>query len=137
MDRCELLRSAMNGSESFLDDAKKLLEEIGDGPWQPPESNSDLLESPLHFGEWFHGDETLNGIKNYELDRLTNPDGSYCKDRCGMYNSCPRIKEKDFCKDVMMYEKLKLYEDTGLTPAFVEMVFQAYLRVITKKGDNV
>ena len=70
------------------------------------------------------------------MKRLTDPNGSYCKDKCGMYNSCTRVKEKNFCRDVIMYEKLKLYENTGLTPAFVEMVFQAYLRVITKMQDG-
>ena len=136
MDRCEFLRYAMKSPDRFLKYAKILLDEVENESWKPPESNTNLLDAPLHFGEWFHGDETWNGIKNYELDRLTDPNGSYCKDKCGMYNSCTRVKEKNFCRDVIMYEKLKLYENTGLTPAFVEMVFQAYSRVITEMQDG-
>ena len=51
------------------------------------------------------------------MDRLTIPDGDYCRDVCGNANTCRRLKEgKTMCSEVARYRRLREYEDTGLSP---------------------
>lgn len=129
MERCEFLRLLMSGSEDWLEEAKVLLK---DGETELFQKLDNLATSslPVHFKDWFSGNETMSGVKHYEFDRLTDPNGTYCKNVCGMQHSCQRIERGEKCGDVDRYERLRLYENSGLTPTFVELLFQAYLRVL-------
>lgn len=49
------------------------------------------------------------------LERLTTPDGNYCRDMCGMANTCKRLKEgKQRCTNALLYERLQYYENGGV-----------------------
>lgn len=131
MNRCEFLLSVLKQPSFSESIAGDLIEELKSSQWmQLQEHNSDQFQ----ISEWILKNDTLNGVNTLELDRMTDPESSYCIDRCGMYNSCVRRNEKDYCKEVKMYERLKLYENSGLSPAFVEMVFQKYLQCLINQN---
>jgi len=55
------------------------------------------------------------------MDRLTKPNGDYCRDVCGQANTCERLEYAKRhpgtrCQDAKRYERLRQYENTGLTP---------------------
>lgn len=49
------------------------------------------------------------------MDRLTTPDGNYCRDMCGMENTCKRLKRGErICRNALIYERLQKYENGGV-----------------------
>lgn len=52
------------------------------------------------------------------MDRLTTPDGDYCRDECGQAGTCKRLECARVmgnmslrCKDALRYERLRMYEN--------------------------
>ena len=52
------------------------------------------------------------------MNRLTTPDGDYCRDVCGMANTCRRLQVARLlddlsrrCDDALRYERLRMYEN--------------------------
>lgn len=49
------------------------------------------------------------------MERLTTPDGNYCRDICGMVKTCKRLKRGELrCKNALVYERLQKYENGGV-----------------------
>lgn len=48
------------------------------------------------------------------VDRLTKPDGDYCRDICGQARFCVRYHRGDICFNSRCYERLRIYENTGV-----------------------
>lgn len=52
------------------------------------------------------------------MDRLTTPDGDYCRGECGQAGTCKRLEYARMmgdmslrCKDALRYERLRMYEN--------------------------
>jgi len=56
------------------------------------------------------------------MERLTDETGSYCRAKCGMAATCKRLREGDICQSARCYERLKQYENTGLSPQQVKQM---------------
>lgn len=73
------------------------------------------------------------------MDRLTTPDGDYCRDECGMANSCKRLRDARLlndlsrrCDDALRYDRLRMYEnieaEADAMPETVPEGTEAFLR---------
>lgn len=54
------------------------------------------------------------------MERLTEPDGDYCRDECGQVNTCKRLKAGNPCYNAKCYDRLRRYENTGFPPEALE-----------------
>lgn len=69
----------------------------------------------MKYGHIFKNGGTMKETEYKEFDRLTTPDGDYCKEICGMFNSCKRLKNGERrCRNALIYERLQKYENLGL-----------------------
>lgn len=51
------------------------------------------------------------------MPRLTEPEGDYCRDVCRCKRTCQRLQRGQHrCSDADRYERLREYENTGLSP---------------------
>ena len=72
------------------------------------------------------------------MKRLTKRDGDYCQNVCGQKNTCQKLKTSPApCKDAQNYERLRQYENTGLSPKEVVRMKEQYARVIRETGPDV
>lgn len=69
------------------------------------------------------------------MQRLTDKTADYCRDKCGMAPTCKRLKEGDICQNARCYERLRRYEDTGLSPQQVKQMERMKRRASRKEGE--
>ena len=73
------------------------------------------------------------GNKKIEFERLTDINGDYCSNVCGM-STCRRIKETGkMCSDAYRYSRLREYENIGLLPRELQWIVNEYKKWLLKK----
>lgn len=69
------------------------------------------------------------------MKRLTKRNGDYCRDVCGQKNTCQKLKTAPApCKDAQNYERLRQYENAGLSPKEVVRMKENYAHIKEKNG---
>lgn len=69
------------------------------------------------------------------MNRLTTPDGDYCRDECGQAGTCKRLgytqllnRPEARCKDALRYERLQMYENIEEQAEGTEGPREAFLK---------